>query len=54
MVVLWSTAEEQEEENSYVHYGVGEDNFTLTVDAQSEDLSNGNPLGCKGRYCYTK
>ncbi|KAF6022167.1 hypothetical protein EB796_019521 [Bugula neritina] len=50
MVVLWSTAEEQEEENSYVHYGVGEDNFTLTVDAQSEDLSNGNPLGCKGVY----
>ena len=50
MVVMWSTADEFDERPSYVHYGLGSHNFTLRSQAKAEDLSNYNPLGCKGTY----
>ena len=52
MAVLWSTYEEYDDGKSYVHYGLGANNFTLTSTAKSDDLRNGNYQGCKGNGCH--
>ena len=47
---MWATYGEYDEGPSYVHYGLGPNNFTLKAEAKAESFINANFRGCKGMY----